>query len=237
MITVDFKRLSIKPGDKILDIGCGTGRHTCAAARIREVVTIGVDIKLGEVAETKNRLIYQEKMGEGNGRWGTSVADIYRLPFWDSSFDLVICSEVLEHIPDHRAAISEITRVLKPRKDLVVSVPRYLPERICWLLSEDYHNANNGHVRIYEKKELIELLEEAGVLFQGCHWAHSLHTPYWWLKCIVGPTRKDSPMVNMYHRFLVWDMMKHPPVTQLLECILNPLLGKSLVLYLKKNEH
>ncbi len=62
-------------------------------------------------------------MGEGNGRWGISVADIYRLPFWDSSFDLVICSEVLEHIPDDRKAMRELFRVLKPGGWSIIQVP------------------------------------------------------------------------------------------------------------------
>jgi SAM-dependent methyltransferase len=236
LLTVDFKRISLQSGDKVLDIGCGTGRHTCAAARFEGVVAIGVDVQLSDVAEAKNRLTYQDQTGTGNDHWGLSVADILRLPFTDNCFDLVICSEVLEHIPDHQAAISEIVRVLKPGKDMVVSVPRYLPERICWFLSKDYHNANNGHIRIYKKEDLIRLLADADVRILGCHWAHSLHTPYWWLKCIVGPTRENSVPVEVYHRFLVWDMMKRPAVTQLLEYILNPLLGKSLVLYLKKSD-
>ena len=124
--------------------------------------------------------------------------------------------------------------VLKPGKDLVVSVPRYFPERICWALSKDYHLANDGHIRIYKKKELIDLLEAAGVKTWATHFAHSLHTPYWWLKCLVGPNRDDSPLVNLYHRFLVWDMMKQPWITRMLDCLLNSIIGKSVVIYLRK---
>ena len=69
---------------------------------------------------------------------------------------------MLEHIPDHNTAVKEIIRVLKPGKSLVVSVPRYLPERICWALSEAYHNEKGGHIRIYRKNELIGLLEAQG---------------------------------------------------------------------------
>ena len=117
---------------------------------------------------------------------------------------------------------------LKPGKDLVVSVPRYFPERICWALSKDYHQANNGHIRIYRKKRLITLLEAAGVNTWAIHFAHSLHSPYWWLKCLVGPNRDDSMPVNLYHRFLVWDMMKQPWITRMLDRLLNPVMGKAL---------
>ena len=242
VITVDFNRLCGSDSRslasyRILDIGCGTGRHTCAAFRFSKVVAIGIDIKFEDVLEAKNRLIFQKNLGEnGGGVLGLSVADMLSLPFKDNFFDLVICSEVLEHIHDHKAAVSETVRVLKPGKDLVVSVPRYLPERICWTLSENYHNVANGHIRIYKKKKLVDLLEKGGLKRWGVHFAHSLHTPYWWLKCIVGPAREDCRLVNLYHDLLVWDMMKKPWITRFLENLLNPVLGKSIVIYLRKEK-
>ena len=237
MITVDFSRLSIRPGFKILEIGCGSGRHTFAVSRFDQVVAIGSDIDFDDVMETKRRLSCEKDLGEqGDNAWGTSVADILSLPFKDDSFDLIICSEVLEHIPDQKTAIQEIVRVLGRGKDLVVSVPRYLPERICWALSEDYHNATNGHVRIYKRKELPALLEEAGTRMWADHFAHSLHTPYWWLRCLVGPTRDDSRFVNLYHDFLVREMMKPLRITRFLDRLLNPILGKSIVYYLRKED-
>ncbi len=236
MITVDFNRLNIEPGFKILDIGCGPGRHTCAAYRLQEAIVIGADLSFDDVADARNRLRYHDELGEhGGGAWGISVADVTTLPFQDNSFDLVICSEVLEHIPDDHAAIQELVRVLKPGRNLVVSVPRFFPERICWALSDDYHNANQGHVRIYKKNELLEGIEDAGVRNWGFHFAHSLHSPYWWLKCFVGPTREDSSIVNLYHQFLTWDIMKKPWITRFLDRLLNPLMGKSVVLYFKKS--
>ncbi len=238
MITIDFDRLPIGPGSKILDVGCGSGRHTCAASRLENVVAIGVDLRFEDVAEAKKRLVYEEELGQnGGGSWAILVADINCLPFADNFFDLVICSEVLEHIQDHDIAISEIVRVLAPGKDLVVSVPRRLPERICWSLSKDYGHSNDGHIRIYRKDELTGLLEGAGVRKWATHYAHSLHTPYWWLKCLLGPTRDGLVLVNLYHGFLVWDMMKKVWITRLLDYLLNPLLGKSMVIYLRKEKN
>ncbi|MCJ7833170.1 MAG: class I SAM-dependent methyltransferase [Deltaproteobacteria bacterium] len=238
MITVKFDKLPIKAGHKILDIGCGSGRHICAASQFENVVSIGSDVSYDEVVEARNRLVNQEKLGQnGGGLWATLAADITNLPFPDDFFDMVICSEVLEHIPDQHTAVKEVTRVLRPGGDLIVSVPRYLPERICWALSQSYHQTTNGHIRIYKKKELIALLESSGSRLWASHFAHSLHTPYWWLKCLIGPTREDSTLVNLYHRFLVWDMMKKPWMTRFLDHLLNPLLGKSIVFYLRKEEH
>jgi SAM-dependent methyltransferase len=201
-------------------------------------MAIGLDINFDDVSEARRRLLEEKALGvQGNGMWGTIVADMTALPFKNNVFDVVICSETLEHVPHQEAAVHEVIRVVKPGKDVVISVPRYLPERICWALSRDYHNANNGHIRIYKQKELIELLEMAGVRKWALHFAHSLHTPYWWLKCIVGPTRNDSSIVNLYHRFLVWGIMKQSKMMRWVEHLLNPLLGKSLVLYLRKGKH
>ena len=238
MITIHFDRLRIRPGCRILDIGCGTGRHTCGAFRLRSVVAIGVDIDFDDVFEAQGRIKNQVILGEhGGGVCTVAVADIYHLPFRDNYFDLVICSEILEHLHDEKAAVSEAVRVLKPGKDLVVSVPKYLPERICWALSESYHNTENGHIRIYKKKALMDLLERNGLKLKGHHSSHSLHTPYWWLKCLVGPEREDSRLVNLYHRLLVWDIMEHPCLTRFLDRLFNPILGKSLVVYMTKKDH
>jgi SAM-dependent methyltransferase len=235
VITVNFKRLNIKPGARILDMGSGPGRHTCAAYGLQKVTAIAADRNFEDLTEARKRLRYHDEMGvHGVGHWALSCADILDLPFKSEHFDLVICSEVMEHIIDDHRAARELIRVLKPGCPLVVSVPRFLPEKICWTLSDEYFNANQGHVRIYKKKKLIDLLQTSGVCICGHHYAHSLHAPYWWLKCLVGPTREDALPVKLYHRFLVWDMMKKPRITRVLNALLNPIMGKSIVLYFVK---
>jgi len=236
MITIDFNRLPITPGSRILDIGCGNGRHICEAYRFRDTFVIGADLAIQDIKEARGRLRFHDQLGEhGGGTWKLNIADICHLPYKRHAFDLVICSEVMEHIPAEKQAIQELARVLKPGKNLAISIPRYVPERICWMLSQEYHKVNQGHIRIYHKKRIVSLLENAGFTHWGSHFAHSLHTPYWWLKCSVGPTRDQHPLVKTYHWFLTWDIMKKPRITRLLDRLLNPLMGKSLVLYFRKN--
>ncbi len=237
MLTVDFKQLNIRPGYRILDIGCGTGRHTTAVFQLKKVTVIGADRNIHDLCEARNRIQWHHRLGEhGGGRWGLAAADIVGLPFKNNVFDLVICSEVLEHVARDAIAADELIRVLKPGHTLVVSVPRYLPERICWALSKSYARANNGHIRIYRKKMLIRWLESLGLKHWAVCYAHSLHTPYWWLKCLVGSDREDAVMVNLYHRFLSWDIMKKPKLVGWMDRLLNPVLGKSLVVYLRKEK-
>jgi len=235
MITVDLNRFSLQPGQRLLDIGCGSGRHTSEAYRLKGIVAVGADLNLEDLRQARERLEFHDRLGEhGGGCWCLSAADVCRLPFADAHFDAVVCSEVLEHIPEHHRASEELNRILKPGGHLAISVPRYFPERICWALSREYHLANQGHIRIYRKNELIRMIARNGLTLYRTHYAHSLHSPYWWLKCLVGPTREDSRPVNLYHRFLTWDILHHPPLTRQLDRFLNPLLGKSLVLYFRK---
>lgn len=235
MITVRFDRLDIRPGEKILDIGCGSGRHSGEASRYKGAIVIGADRNFEDLIETRNRLNFIKNCGEhGGGKREICSADITALPFEAQSFDHVICSEVMEHIPDESKAARELVRVLKPGGNLVVSVPRFLPEKICWMLSKQYYNANGGHVRIYKKEKIASMFEDQGLCKWDSHYAHSIHTPYWWLKCLVGPGRDDSLPVNLYHRLLTWDIMEKPKITRRIDAWFNPIFGKSLVLYFKK---
>ena len=237
MLTVDFNKLRLKDGARVLDIGCGSGRHAAAAASLGPLRVVAADTNLEDLGKARERLAqHRELAGPLPGSCRLLAADINCLPFAAASFDLVICSEVLEHIPEHRAAMAELLRVLAPGGDLVVSVPRNLPERLCWALSRQYRSEEGGHVRIYRRRELLALLQSAGARPWGRGFAHALHAPYWWLKCLLGLERDQAPLVKLYHRFLVWDMMKRPRLTRTLESLLNPLIGKSLVLYLRKSK-
>lgn len=232
MLTVDFAKFPIYPGERVLDLGCGFGRHAFEAYR-RGAHVVAVDRSVEEVAEVTAMFRAMSAAGEAPaGLIACAVrADLLSLPFPDGSFDVVMASEVLEHIPADELAMAEIARVVRPGGRVAVTVPRYWPERVCWVLSQDYHDVAGGHVRIYRGDVLAERLARAGLVSAGSHHAHALHSPYWWLNCALG---RESLPSRTYHRVLVWDIMKKPWVTRFAEQTLNPLLGKSLVMYADK---
>ena len=232
MLTVDFNRFPIHPGEQVLDLGCGFGRHAFEAYR-RGAHVVAVDRSADEVAQVTSMFRAMAAEGEAPaGTIGRAVrADLLSLPFPDASFDVVMASEVLEHIPADEIAMAEIARVVRPGGRVAVTVPRFWPERVCWALSDEYHDVAGGHVRIYRGDVLAERLQRAGLTPTGSHHAHALHSPYWWLNCALG---KESLPSRAYHRVLVWDIMRKPLVTRAAEWALNPVLGKSLVMYADK---
>jgi SAM-dependent methyltransferase len=239
VLTVRYEQLGLRPGDRLLDLGCGGGRHAFEAARLGAHVT-AADLDLGELQDVRHLFGAMSSGGEleagGSGR--AVGADALRLPFPDATFDRIIASEVMEHIPDDAAAAAELARVLRPGGTIAVTVPSWFPERVCWAITDEYHapHVPGGHVRIYAASALRARLREAGLRPGAAHRAHALHTPYWWLKCAVGTTNDDHPLVAAWHRLLVWDITEAPPVTRLADRVLNPVLGKSLVVYATKPE-
>ena len=250
MLTVDFDRLGLKPGDRVIDMGCGAGRHAFEMYR-RGADVVAFDQDADELAGVLELFGAMKEAGEVPVGAAADIkeGDALSLPFADGEFDRVVCSEVLEHIWDDVTAISELIRVLRPGGTMAITVPRWLPEVINWRLSPDYHHAAGGHIRIYTDHELVDKVTKGGrpndgtpgdaMIYEGKDHAHGLHAPYWWLKSAVGVENNDHALVKAYHQVLVWDIMKTPrysAVTRLAEKVLNPLIGKSMVLYFRKPE-
>ena len=234
MQTVDFKYFKLEKGDVVLDLGCGEGRHVITAYLEADVTSIGVDLSLDDLKTTAEKFKPFADKDNSDKSLHLTCASALQLPFADNSFDKVICSEVLEHIPDYEGALKEIQRILKPGGLFCASVPRFWPEWICWYYSDEYHENEGGHLRIFLETQLRRKIESEGFTAYHKHWAHALHSPYWWAQCRDWANKDDNRFVKAYHKLLVWDMMDKPKVTRITEKMLNPIMGKSVVMYFKK---
>ena len=233
MNTIKYRKLKLEAGQLLLDMGCGEGRHSIGALLETPANVIGIDLSFEDLITAKSRL--NDFDLSGHDTFCTfGVGNIKNIPIENASLDAVMCSEVLEHVDSPKESIQELVRVLKPGGIMALSVPRYLPELICWKLSKEYSKTPGGHVRIFKHSQLRDLAENNGLQYQSFHWAHGLHSPYWWLQCLFWNTRETSYVIKLYHKLLVWDLMKKPLFTRLLEMILQPLIGKSLVMYFRK---
>lgn len=235
MLTVDFDRLGVGPGTSVIDVGCGAGRHTFEAYR-RGAAVVGFDQSVSDLNDVDAILQAMREQGEVplSAKAEAVKGDALALPYEDSSFDCVVASEILEHVPADDRAIAELVRVLKPGGSLAITVPRWLPEKLCWLLSDEYHANEGGHIRIYKADELRDKVLTHGLQLTHTQHEHALHAPYWWLKCLVGTEKTNHPAVKAYHQLLVWDMMGRPWLTRTTESLLNPVIGKSVAMYFRK---
>ena len=235
MLTADLDLLDVGPGRTLLDMGCGGGRHAFAALR-RGARVVAFDADDSELKQVHGTITAMIEAGEIDPS-AQSVAvqgDALALPFDDGAFDRIIAAEVLEHIPDDVTAVNELVRVLAPGGRIAVTVPAQFPERINWALDDEYHDFPGGHIRIYSQRELESKLSVAGLVVRGSRRAHALHSPYWWIRCAGGVNNADRLVARTYHELLVWQIMKNPRILRVADDLLNPVLGKSLVVYAEK---
>lgn len=154
-------RLGPGQGETILDIGCGNARDLLQILDAGASI-VGVDLSEGMIEQARLEL---EAAGYSGVR--LEVGDATRLSFPEGTFDKVLCSEVIEHIPDAAAAAREMWRVLKPGGTLVMSTPN----RASWYGFDRYlvwtgllrrpwnHPFDNWRTR----SELTSLLGRAGL--------------------------------------------------------------------------
>ena len=233
MLTFDFNRININPEGTMLDLGCGEGRHIFGLMeKFPDLKCIGLDPHIESLDKAFEGLKFLESIS--NTKTNFLSGSAYSLPFSDDSFDLVVCSEVLEHLHDYKDAIKEINRVLKPGGQFLASVPAEFPEKICWLLSEAYQNQPGGHLRIFKKNELIKEIAEHNFSFESSQRFHSIHSAYWWLRCLFWKSQESNLIIKVYKKILERHILKKPFFLDLIDKIFNPILGKSIAFYFVK---
>jgi SAM-dependent methyltransferase len=230
LLTVDLERLRIRPGDRVLDAGCGEGRH-CFGALERGARVVGLDLDRPSLEAGAHPL--RNRAGELNSLGAMLQGDAFHLPFQNASFDRVICSEVMEHVHDFRGAARELARVTRPGGTLAVTIPTATSEHLYLRLGDDYFESPGGHIRIFRPRTLAEGLAAAGIATVGVGFAHGLHTPYWVLRSVMGLPRADSSLlVRSYRQFLIRATASR--FLERVERVLNRICPKSVILYAER---
>jgi SAM-dependent methyltransferase len=232
LLTVDLERLDVRPGHRLLDAGCGEGRH-CFGAMTRGARVVGLDLDFDSIRDPSKIL---RKRGEEQDRMGAMLqGDAFHLPFADQSFDRIICSEVMEHVHDYRGAVRELARVARPGARIAVTIPTATSENLYLRLGDEYFESPGGHIRIFRPRDLAEGLAAAGFDTLGCGFAHGFHTPYWVLRSAMHlPNADRNRLVRGYREFLI--RATASKWMDRLEGILNYVCPKSIILYGEKRE-
>lgn len=160
-LTYYLGRMEKGAARKILDAGCGRGEFSDFMEEIGFDVT-GIDIASAAVKNTRarrpNRSVYAGSLED-------------RLPFCKAEFDAIWCTEVLEHLFDVHAALSEFNRVLHDNGILILTVPFHgLVKNIAIALTgfERHYNPYISHIRFFTKQSLNDSLKRAG--FESLRW-------------------------------------------------------------------
>jgi len=231
LLTVDLERLDVRPGQLVLDAGCGEGRH-CFGMLERGARVVGLDLDFKSLRDASKRL--RGRAAELGSLGEMNQGDAFRLPYRDGTFDRVICSEVMEHVHDFEGAARELARVTKPGGRVAVTIPTATSEHIYLRLGDDYFESPGGHIRIFSPRQLAKGLAAAGLGTVGVGFAHGFHTPYWMLRSVMHlPDADRSRLVQLYRKFLI-----HITGSRLMASvekrILNFVCPKSLILYAEK---
>ena len=155
----------LKPGDSVLDFGCGPGTISVGLARAVEPGELhGVDVE-----ETQIEVARAAAQAGGHANATFHVADVTALSFEDNHFDAAHCHAVLMHVPDTRAVLAEVMRVLKPG-GIIASREMFVTSSFLEPSSEDVDGAwttfarllqgNGGHPQM--GRELKYAFLEAG---------------------------------------------------------------------------
>jgi SAM-dependent methyltransferase len=230
LLTVDLERLDVRPGHRLLDAGCGEGRH-CFGALERGARVVGLDLDYASLRAAVGGLRQRAKDNDSMGEM--LQGDAFHLPFADASFDRVICAEVMEHVHDYVGAARELARVTRPNGRIAVTIPTATSEHLYLRLGDHYFESPGGHIRIFRPRQLAEGLAQAGFATEGVGFAHAIHTPYWMLRSAVGLPDADAfRLVRMYRWLLI--RATTSPFMARLEKVLDYVCPKSLILYATK---
>ena len=136
-------------GNFFLDVGAGTGENTKKFSQTKKIFPMDINRTSLEFLSEKNRNV--------------SGGDMNKLPYKNNSFNGAILLDIVEHIENDLAAMSEISRVVKKGGSIIITVPAH---QFLW----SYHDEALHHKRRYGKKELLSLVENSG--FEIQYWSY-----------------------------------------------------------------
>ena len=166
-VRVVLEYLEIAPGDRVLDCGCGLGWFLKVIGELTQCSLFGADF------DPERLRTARKEMGS---RAPVAASDILRLPYADATFDKIVLSEVLEHVPDDIGSLLEVRRVLKPGGLVAITVPNHdyplLWDPVNWTrerlglepIREGFFGGLwTDHRRLYTRASIGELVRRAGL--------------------------------------------------------------------------
>jgi SAM-dependent methyltransferase len=221
----------VKPGVKVVDIGCGDGGYIGFCSAEGADVTF-VDIQ-GDKVEALEKRLKEHASGEVKG----IVSDCDPIPLPDGCADIVMSTEVLEHVHDPQKFLNEIVRLGTEDATYILTVPDARGEYLIKPLAHPSFFEEPNHIQIFDADQFTTLVENAGLEvvrheFLGGFWA-----VFYLLKCgtsLPGETINDAVHPATVYWTKAWDeVMAHPKGDEMRES-LNNILPKSQMIVAKR---
>jgi ubiquinone/menaquinone biosynthesis C-methylase UbiE len=228
MLTVDFDLINVQEGHLVLDAGCGWGRHSVEFQK-HGATLFSMDLDIESLKITRDAL---ENGGTPQSSRMVHIGDALRMPFRDNTFDRIICSEVMEHVPDKVQAARELFRILKPGGIIAITVPTPFSEALYFLLTYEYFTSPGGHVRIFTPRSLAKLMRTAGFKLYALRYKHAFHSIWWAIRSVVGLHDEQQFFTRTYRTFLTLGFFS--PLMKKTESFFDWFFPKSLIFYAKK---
>lgn len=162
MIAALWPRGKPRPGEKIIELGCGPGFYSCGLAeRFREISVIGVDRSQSQLAWAREK---RNALGLNNCRFQSD--NVLELSHANESFDVLVASRLFTVLPNRRRAVAEMFRVLRPGGRCFIAEPRWafwasIPLFTLWLLAKLTHFKNGyrepSRARVLSSREMNRL--------------------------------------------------------------------------------
>ena len=130
MLTIDFSLIPINGGEKILDLGCGSGRHSWYVCKQDHCSVYAVDYDLESLQKARYMLGLMDKENETRGKWLVMQGNAMTLPFRDRSFDKIVCFDTLHEIPNWEEILIKWVYFLKREGKILFCDPELKIEQI-----------------------------------------------------------------------------------------------------------
>lgn len=167
----------------ILDVGAGTAGCASVMATSADDTTVAVDRNI--------RYLRQHRFESGDRHVFRVVADAAWLPVPENRVDLVVCTEMLEHVPNYREVLAEVSRVGRRGCGYYISVPVGRWERLFRMLHPRWL-AHSGHVNVFSAAALADELRAHGIRVTGFHGVNSWSFLYWCCHSLARSNFEDS---------------------------------------------
>lgn len=198
----EIEKMGVSRDAAVLDVGTSTGANLEMARKAGFADIMGLDFSA----------VSQQWCAE-RGLPPVRIGDVCNMPFADNQFDLVLATDIIEHVDDDEKALREIERVLKPGGKCLITVPAF---RLMW----SRHDETAHHKRRYLMKELVNKTVGAGLdVSHRYYFNFLLFVPIWLARKAVAflgmkfdsDTEINSPVINwILHQVFKIDVLMAP---------------------------